>query len=139
MPHPLTAGHPAPLAFRPMRRIGKNPYVYVSGAFGALWVLIAWGSPDRTFYLFPFLVAASVPVSYRLIAGRALPIGVAIGAGIAGQFNVFLLAGLLAIAGKLEGPTLLPAGGAVVDAIVLGIAGAAAGTLVAAWDFRRTR
>lgn len=122
-----------------MRRIGKNPYVYVSGAFGALWVLIAWGSPDRSFYLFPILVAASVPVSYRLIAGKALPVGIAVGAAIAGQLNVFLLSALLAIAGKLEGPRLLPAGGAVVDAIVLGSIGAAAGAMLAAYEFRRPR
>lgn len=122
-----------------MRRIGRNPYIYVSGAFGALWVLIAWSSPDRSFYLFPLLVAASVPLSYRLIAGRALPIGIAVGAGIAGQFNVFLLSALLAIAGKLEGPTILPAGGAVVDAIVLGLVGATVGSFLAAWEFRRRR
>ncbi len=120
-----------------MRRIGRNPYIYVSGAFGAIWVFIAWSRPENSYVLFPLLVAASVPVSYRLIAGRALPIGIGLGAGIAGVLNVFLLAALLAIAGKLEGPRLLPAGGNVVDAVFLGALGALAGAFVASVNFRR--
>ncbi len=114
-----------------MFRFRRNPYVYVSGAFGAVWVLMAWNRPENSYYLFPVLVAAAVPVSYRLVAGRALPVSFAVGASIAGLFNVFLLAGMLAIAGKLDGPTLLPAGGAVVDSIVLGLAGAVVGGLLA--------
>ena len=120
-----------------MRRIGRNPYVYVSGAFGAIWVLIAWARPENSYFMFPLLIASSVPVSYRLIAGRALPIGIALGASIAGVLNVFLLAALLAIAGKLEGPTLVPAGGAVVDAIILGVAGAAAGAFLSSVNVGR--
>ena len=120
-----------------MRRISRNPYIYVSGAFGAIWVLIAWSSPENSYFMFPPLIAASVPMSYRLIAGKALPIGIALGASIAGLLNVFLLAALLAIAGKLEGPTLLPAGGAVVDAIVLSILGAVAGAFLASVNIGR--
>lgn len=120
-----------------MRRLGRNPYIYVSGAFGAIWVLIAWSRPENSYFMFPALVAASVPISYRLIAGRALPLGIAIGASIAGLLNVFLLSALLAIAGKLEGPTLLPAGGAVVDAIVLGVGGAIAGAVFASMNLQR--
>lgn len=120
-----------------MFRFGRNPYVYVSGAFGAIWVLMAWSRPENSYFMFPVLVGASVPVSYRLIAGRALPTGFSVGAGIAGLFNVFLLAGMLAIAGKLEGPTMLSAGGSVVDAIILGAIGAAIGTFLATTPFRR--
>ena len=118
-----------------MFRLRRNPYIYVAGAFGAIWVLIAWSAPERSYFMFPVLVAAAVPVSYRLIAGRSLPIGIAIGASIAGLFNVVLLAAMLAIAGKLNGPTMLPAGGAVVDAIVLGVAGAIAGSVLASLNF----
>lgn len=120
-----------------MRRFSRNPYVYVSGAFGAIWVLMAWSHPDNSFYMFPPLVAASVPVSYRLIAGRVLPIGIAVGAAIAGVLNVFLLSALLAIAGKLEGPTLLPAGGTVVDAIFLGVVGATVGAVLSGVNLSR--
>lgn len=120
-----------------MRRIGRNPYIYVSGAFGAIWVFIAWSNPDNSYLMFPPLIAASVPVSYRLIAGRALPLGIAIGAAIAGLLNVFLLAALLAIAGKLHGPTMLPAGGTVVDTLVLGAVGATAGIFLASANLLR--
>ena len=122
-----------------MFRIGRNPYVYVSGAFGAIWVLMAWNQPGNNYFLFPPLVAASVPVSYRLIAGRALPIGFSIGAAVAGLFNVFLLGAMLGIAGKLDGASLLPGVGAVVDAIVLGALGAAAGVAAATIEFGRDR
>ncbi len=108
----------------------------MSGAFGAIWVFVAWSSPENSYFLFPLLVSASVPISYRLIAGRALPIGIGLGAGIAGLLNVFLLAALLAIAGKLNGPRLLPAGGVVVDAVVLGALGALAGAFLASFNFR---
>ena len=111
--------------------------MYVSGAFGAIWVLMAWSRPENSFFLFPVLVAAAVPVSYRLIAGRGLPIGIALGAAIAGLLNVFLLAAMLAIAGKLNGPTLLPVGGSVVDAMMLGFLGAAGGAPLARVDLRR--
>jgi hypothetical protein len=121
-----------------MRRLRRNPYIYVSGAFGAIWVLMAWSRPENSYFMFPILVAAAVPVSYRLIAGRALPIGIAMGASIAGILNVFLLAAMLAIAGKLDGPTMLPVGGSVVDAVLLGLIGGAAGALIASIDvFRR--
>ena len=122
---------------RRLLRVGRNPYVYVSGAFGAIWVLMAWAKPENSFFLFPVLVAAAVPVSYRLIAGRALPIGIALGASIAGLLNVFLLAAMLEITGKLDGPTFLPAGGHVVDAIGLGLFGAVGGTLLATAGVRR--
>lgn len=87
--------------------------------------------------MFPMLIAAAVPLSYRLIAGRALPIGIAMGSAIAGLLNVFLLAVMLAIADKLDGPTLLSVGGSVVDAILFGLMGAVAGTLLANINFLR--
>ena len=114
-----------------MRRLRRNPYIYVSGAFGAIWVLMAWSQPENNYFMFPVLVAAALPLSYRLIAGRGLPIGIAVGAAIAGLLNVFLLAALLAIAGKLDGPTMLPVGGAVADAVLLGLMGSVAGILLA--------
>jgi hypothetical protein len=120
-----------------MRRLRRNPYIYVSGAFGAIWVFMAWSTPDNNYFMFPMLIAAAVPVSYRLIAGRALPVGIAMGASIAGILNVFLLTAMLAIAGKLEGPTMLPVGGVVVDAILLGLIGAALGTLLASVNLSR--
>ena len=122
-----------------MLRLGRNPYIYVSGAFGAIWVFAAWSRPENSYFMFPLLVAAAVPVSYRLIAHQALPISIAVGSAIAGLLNVFLLAALLAIGGKLEGPAILPLGGPVVEAIVFGFLGALVGIFLATVDFSRTK
>ena len=43
---------------------------------------------------------------------------------------------MLAIAGKLEGPELLPWGGGVVDSVVLGLAGSVVGGYLAAVAIR---
>jgi hypothetical protein len=111
----------------------------VSGAFGAIWVFAAWARPENSYFMFPFFVAAAVPVSYRLAARRALPVGIAVGSSIAGLFNVFLIAALLAIGGKLEGPTILPFGGSVVEAIVVGFLGALVGIFLATVDVSRRK
>ncbi len=120
-----------------MLKLRRSPYIYLSGAFGAIWVMMAWSWPENSYFMFPVLAAAAVPVSYRLIAGRTLPLGTSIGAAVAGLLNVILLSAMLTIAGKLEGPTMLPAGGAMVDAILLGLTGAVAGTLLASVNFDR--
>ena len=122
-----------------MLRLGRNPYIYVSGAFGAIWVFASWSRPGNSYFMFPLLVAAAVPVSYRLVARRALPMSIAVGSAIAGLLNVFLLAALLTIGGKLEGPAILPLGGLVVEAILLGLLGALAGIFLATVDFSRTK
>ncbi len=121
-----------------MFRLRRNPYIYLSGAFGAAWVLGAWSQPENSYLMFPALVAAAVPLSYRLIAAGPLPKGLAIGAAIAGILNVFLLAAMLAIAGKLAGPNLLPAGSNVLDSVVLAAGGSAAGGWLAMADFGRS-
>jgi hypothetical protein len=115
----------------------RNPYIYVSGAFGAFWVLMAWLNPENTYFMFPLLVAGAVPVSYRLALGRPLPTPVALGAAVAGLINVILLATLLALFGKLEGPTFLGAGGVVVETIVWGVLGATLGSVAARVTLRR--
>ncbi len=120
-----------------MLRLRRSPYIYLSGAFGAIWVMMAWSWPENSYFMFPVLAAAAVPVSHRLIAGRTLPLGTSIGAAVAGLLNVILLSAMLAIAGKLEGPTMLGAGGGVVDATLLGLMGAVVGTLLASIDFLR--
>ena len=120
-----------------MFRLRRNPYIYLSGVFGSVWVLIAWSQPENNYFMFPVLIAAAMPVSYRLIAGRALPKGLAIGASIAGLFNVFLLAAMLAIAGKLAGPSLLSADNNVIDSVVLAAGGAAIGAFLAMAESRR--
>jgi hypothetical protein len=111
----------------------RSPFMAISGIFGAAWVLAAWLRPDANFVLFPLLLAGSLPVIYRLTVGGAIPWQIATAAAIAGLVNVVLLAAFLSIAGKLQGPPVIPMGGPVLDAIVWGMVGAAAGVAGASW------
>ena len=58
---------------------------------------------------------------------------IAAAAGIAGITNVVILAAFLAITERLEGPTVLPFGGPVVDASLWAVIGAAVGVFLASW------
>ncbi len=96
----------------------------------AVWVVAAAIRPTSTYHLAPLLVAGAAPVGYALTAqGSAkahTTVLAAAGTGLA------VVAGLiLATAGKLEGPSLLPSGGALAEtlsfAIVAGVAAAAFG------------
>lgn len=110
---------------------GRNPFIYISGVFAGAWVVAAWFRPDADFVFFPILVAASFPVSYRLGMGP-IPPALAAGAAIGGIANVVIVALFLAIAGALGPPVLLPALGAVGQATLLGVIGAALGYLASA-------
>ena len=118
-----------------MERV-RNPYIYISGIFGAAWVYASWLSPDVDFVLFPILVAFSVPVAYRLADGP-LTRPVAVGAAAAGAINTALIALVLNIFGGLGAAGVIPVLGPVGHAIVLGVAGAAAGAVVSL-DWRRS-
>jgi predicted aminopeptidase len=93
-----------------------------------LWAVLAAVRPGTTFHLAPLLVAGAVPwlqrvedrparlAAYRL---AAVGIGIAVGTSV-----------LLAIAGWLDGPTLLPFGGALEESLVGAIIGGLAGLAV---------
>lgn len=94
-------------------------------AFGlaVLWSVLALVRPSTTFHLAPFLVAATPGlfsrfdgpsgVSVRLLAAlHGLTITLALTA-----------TGVLAVAGGLMGPSLLPFGGAALESIVGSVAG----------------
>jgi len=107
----------------------RNPYIYISGIFAAVWVIATWFWPDNDFVMFPFLIAFSVPVAYRLSDGP-LSVPVAAGAAAAGTINTALIALVLNAFGRLADARLTPALGPVGQAIVLGLAGATIGALV---------
>ncbi len=113
-------------------RIGsaRNPYIYISGVFAAAWVIAAWLRPEADYVAFPFLVAASFPVSYRLALGPVAPT-LAAAAAAGGAINVIVVALLLEVAGILGGPDVLPALGAVGQTTAIGIVGAVAGGAIA--------
>lgn len=88
--------------------------------FAALWTLVAAISNGTTFHLAPVIVAGVPAISW---AGHRLT-GLLI--GISGPTAVALG---LSIAGLLNGPSLLPFGGALFESIVGAALGAVAGTI----------
>jgi hypothetical protein len=106
--------------------MARNPYVYVSGVFAAAWAVAAWFRPEADFVVFPFLVAASFPLSYRLAMGPP-PAPLAAGAASAGVINVVVVSLFLALAGILAPAQLIPAFGAVGEATFIGALGGVIG------------
>lgn len=94
----------------------------MSGVFAGAWVFAALLRPEVDYVLFPVLVAASFPISYRLALGP-LPTPLAGGAAIAGIINTIVVTLLLGVTGLLGDAELLPALGAVGQAMALGAAG----------------
>lgn len=105
----------------------------ISAIFAVSWVLAAWARPEVNYVLFPLLIAGSLPVIYRLTLGHAVPTAFAAAGAIAGITNTIVLAAFLAITERLQGPTVLPFGGPVLDAAIWAVIGAALGVVVASW------
>ena len=102
----------------------------ISLGFALLWAVLAVVRPGTTFHLAPLLVAAAVPWVNRFEDPQDRPAAyllAAVGTGIAAGMSV-----LLAMAGRLDGPTLLPFGGALEESLVGAIAGGVAGLAVVA-------
>lgn len=99
------------------------------GALGALWAVLAVARDGVTYHLAPLIVAA-IPAGFAgLDASERTPdlarlafIGAATALGI--SF-------LLAVMGRMEGPSLLPFGGAEAEAVIFSVGGGLAGWLVA--------
>jgi hypothetical protein len=120
-----------------MDRLRRTPFLAISAVFAAAWVFAAWLAPGANYFLFPVLVAGSMPVAYRLSLGRPLPGPLSAAAAVAGIVNALVLAAVLTIAGKLRGPTTLPAGGHVLDALLWAVIGGGLGAAAASWGVSR--
>jgi hypothetical protein len=103
--------------------------VYLSVLLAAVWVVLAWVRPTTTWHVAPLLVAAAVGAGHRLAGPLSVPAG--LGAAVSGLTNALVAALLLAIAGKFDGPSLLPAGGPLIETVVASFVGAAAGMVIA--------
>lgn len=94
----------------------------------ALWVVLAIARPGVTYHLAP-LIVASLPAVAGGFEGRAEPMPVArlagVGAGLALGTSL-----LLSSLGRLAGPTLLPFGGAALEAVIFSFLGALAGWIL---------
>ena len=110
-----------------------RPSLYGLG-LTVLWIVLASANPSTTYHLAPLLVAIAVPVG-SVMADRTT-VGVAAGASIIGVALTYGATAGLAATDSLTGPSLLPPGGAVLEAIVFGAAGALAGFTYAIWRHR---
>lgn len=108
----------------------------LSGLLAGLWVLLAWFNPDLTYHLAPILVAAAFPIGHRLRVAQPLNPVQAVATFVGAGLNVGVAAGILAWADRLRGPSLLPAGGAVLEAVVFGAAAALIAASVVALPIR---
>ncbi len=104
--------------------------------FVVLWAVLAAIQPSTTYHLAPLLVAVILPVVYRMQDGRSRSTG--IWRALAGVGLAVAATSLLAVAGLLEGPSLLPFGGAFIESLVGAGAGGAVGLVVSVWPSEKT-
>ena len=103
---------------------------------GAIWVVAAGVRPATTYHLAPLLVAATLPFTLASDESDLDVKGLVTGA-VAGTVLALLLTAVLTITDWLQGPSLLPIGGAVAESITFALFGGVAGLFIAL--FRRTR
>lgn len=108
----------------------RRAYGY-AGALAVIWLVAASLRPSTTYHLAPLLVAAAVPFVVAADA-RAPTARRLIGAAAGGGTLALVVTGVLTVAGRLEGPSLLPFGGAVTESVVFALVGAAVGLGAAA-------
>lgn len=96
--------------------------------FAALWVILALARPETTFHLAPGIVAVAGVGSLvgRPAGRRDRWTAVAVGA-VAGLLATIVLA----LAGRFDGPSLLPVGGALAETFVTQAVGAATASALA--------
>lgn len=87
-----------------------------------VWIILAALTPGTTFHLAPAIVAAAP--SIRALSARPSH-------AMAGMLLAMAISVGLAFSGRLEGPTLLPAGGALAESILMAVAGGLAGWVLA--------
>ena len=103
-----------------------------SSAFGfaTLWVFLALARPGTTFHLAPLIVALVGAGS--LLGREPTPSERRVGVA-AGAIAALSGTGVLAAIGRLGGPSLLPAGGAVTEALLATLLGTLAAIALAAY------
>jgi len=100
--------------------------ILYGGGLAVLWAILAVISPTTTYHLAPLLVAGAPAVldaadEQRDSTRRVLALAAA------GTALALIATGILAIADALQGPSLLPSGGAVLESIVFSLIGGVVG------------
>jgi hypothetical protein len=99
-----------------------------ASSLGAIWVVSAGLRPSTTYHLAPILIAAIFPIA--LIAAERRPdLRVVMGSSAAGAGVALMMTAVLTIADWLQGPSLLPYGGAVAESVTFALGGGAVGML----------
>jgi len=112
-----------------------------------LWRAVIYGAVLALVWAVPAFLTRNVYHPAPLLVGAVVPLGIALGphppsprlrlAGAAAGVALALAAtALLALTGRLEGPALIPAGGAVAEAVAFSLAGGAIGWVLG-WARRR--
>jgi hypothetical protein len=113
---------------RPLRRrvsIVVPPLVSVALAGG--WVLLAAVNGGATYHFAPLVVAASWGAGQRWTAGGAVGGQLGTVAAVGGALVAVAATVLLAVAARLDGPTLRGGGSALVETLLFTALGAALG------------
>ena len=110
-------------------RIGLATLVVV-----ALWAILIVARPGVTFHLAP-IFAAATPVLLARYEGQ-LKHTTALLAGAVGLVITLAATFVFSVAGGMDGPSLLPAGGAALESVVFAVIGAIAGVAIA-WPWPR--
>ncbi|MFH1329638.1 MAG: hypothetical protein ABIJ48_03115 [Actinomycetota bacterium] len=97
-------------------------------ALAAVWAVPAFLT-DTVYHPAPLLVGAVVPLGVALAAAPPRP-HLRLAGAAAGAILALATTALLAATGHLDGPSLLPAGGAVAEAVAFSLAGAAIGLVL---------
>ena len=98
------------------------------GVLAAVWVMLAW-LHDTDYHFAPLLVAALVPLGVAL-AGEPPPFSRRLAGAAVGAVLTLAATAALALSGHLDGPSLLPAGGAAAEAVAFSLAGAVIGLVL---------
>lgn len=101
----------------------------VMGVLGVLWAVLAIARDGVTYHLAPLIVAAIPPGFVGLDdSDRSADLP---RLGIIGAATALGISLLLTVIGRMSGPSLLPFGGATVEAVIFSVGGALAGWLAA--------
>lgn len=112
----------------------KPPFAVanLSGLLAGLWVVLAFLRPEDTFHLAPILVGFTFPLAHRLrVQQRLTPIQ-SVFTAVGAALNLGVAIGILTLTDKLRGPSLLPFGGAITEAVVFGAVAAVVGAVFVA-------
>jgi hypothetical protein len=99
----------------------------ISIGLAVLWIIVAFARSGFTFHLAPILVAATFPVVYAFDTESRISARDLVPTTVAGLVISLLATLILAVAGEMTGPSLLPFGGAATEAVVFSLVGAIGG------------